>query len=423
MSRDRLTIALVLLAFFVLSLLSNILGPIVPDIIIGFHASLAAAAFLPFSFFIAYAAFSIPAGSLVERAGDKAVMAGSFALAAMGAFVFALFPRYPVAVLSLFVMGAGMASLQVVINPLLRVAGGEEHFAFNSALAQFLFGLASFLAPQVYAYFAAAPGGSGNPPALRRLMGALTPPAMPWMAMYWIFAALTGIMVLLTASAPLPRVERRADEKAGTLAMYKDLLREPAVWFYFVAIFAYVGSEQGTADWISEFLFRYHGIDPHSGGAMAVAWFWGLLTAGCFVGMILLKFFDSRRVLIGFSLGALTALSAALWGSRAVALAAFPLVGLFASIMWPTVISLALNSVDRYHGSLTGILCTGIAGGAICPLIIGRLGDRFGLRGGMMLLYLTFGVVASVGFWARPLVNNETLRTRKARPGEPIATG
>ena len=129
-----------------------------------------------------------------------------------------------------------------------------------------------------------------------------------------------------------------------------------------------VGCEQGSADWMSEFLARYHGYDPHGVGARAVAYFWGLLTAGCLVGMVLLKFFDGRRVLVGFSIGALVSLSAALFGPARVAVVAFPCVGLFASIMWPTIAALALNSVRSYHGPFAGILCTGIMGGAIVPL-------------------------------------------------------
>src|SRR5215469_7838158 len=183
-------------------------------------------------------------------------------------------------------------------------------------------------------------------------------------------------------------------------------------------MFAYVGSEQGTANWISRFLSSYHGFDPHTTGASAVSWFWGLMTIGCFFGMILLKAFDSRRVLLGFSIGALIALSAGLVGPAMVSLYAFPIIGFFASIMWPTVISLALNSVSEHHGSFAGILCTGIVGGAVVPLIIGRLGDLIGLRFGMMVLYLTFGCVLSVGLWSRPIITNATFG---AKPEKALA--
>ncbi|HEV7432753.1 MAG TPA: MFS transporter [Steroidobacteraceae bacterium] len=412
-SSSRFIVGLVFLIFFVISFLTNILGPLVPDIISGFRVSLAMAAVLPFSFFIAYGVMSIPAGFLVERWGEKTLIIVSFLCGTAGALSFALFPSYQVAIISLFVMGAGMAALQVAINPLLRVAGGEAHFAFNSAFAQLVFGAASFLSPMMYVYLVTNLGKDGRPAgALLRLLGSVTPATLPWVSIYWLFAFASAAMAVYVATLKLPTVERSADESAGTLAMYAILLRNPVTWLYFLSIVAYVGCEQGSADWMSQFLYRYHGYDPHSQGASAVSYFWGLLTAGCLVGMLLLKLYDSRRVLIGFSIGALLMLTLALFGPAQVSLLAFPCIGLFASIMWPTLVSLALNSVPAHHGPLAGILCTGIMGGAVIPLLIGSIGDRFGLRTGMLLLYVTFGCVLSVGFWARPLINNALIGAR-----------
>jgi len=122
--------------------------------------------------------------------------------------------------------------------------------------------------------------------------------------------------------------------------------------------------------------------------------------------MLLLKFIDSRKVLIGGSVGSLICLTAALFGPARVSLLAFPGVGLFTSVLWPIIISLALNSVTEHHGSFSGILSTALMGGAIIPVIIGKIGDLAGLRSGMAFLYVTFGFVLSVGFWARPLITN-----------------
>jgi len=114
MARSRYLVNIVFLTFFVMSLLTNILGPLVPDIISSFHVSLAAAAFLPFSFFIAYGVMSIPAGFLIERFGEKPVMIAAFLAGTAGSLSFALHPTYQVAVVSLFVMGSGMATLQSI---------------------------------------------------------------------------------------------------------------------------------------------------------------------------------------------------------------------------------------------------------------------------------------------------------------------
>lgn len=415
MARNRYMVGLVFLVFFVMSLLTNILGPIVPDIITSFGVSLTAAALLPFSFFIAYGVMSIPAGFLVERFSEKPVMIAAFTVGTIGSLSFAVHPTYAVAVVSLFLMGSGMATLQVAINPLLRVAGGEENFAFNSAFAQLIFGSASFVSPLIYSYLVVNLGKhslDGN--VLLRVLARITPAGLPWASMYWIFAVSTLLMIGVLWFLHFPQVHRTEEEQAGTLQMYRSLLRKPIVWLYFISVFAYVGSEQGTADWMSKFLSQYHGFDPHTTGATAVSWFWGLLTAGCFIGMLLLKIFDSRHVLIGTCVGAMCCLSAALFGPAHVAVIAFPAVGLFASVMWPILVSLSLNSVAEYHGAFAGILSTGIMGGAVVPVVIGHIGDVAGLRAGVAFLYLTFGCVLAVGFWARPIITNATLSLKKA---------
>lgn len=418
MPRNRYMVAIVFVTFFVMSLLTNILGPIVPDIISSFHVSLAMAAVLPFSFFAAYGVMSVPAGFLIERYREKAVMIGAFVAGTIGSLSFAIHPTFDVAAVSLFVMGSGMATLQTACNPLLRVAGGEENFAYNSSFAQLIFGIASFISPYIYSYLVAnlnTPGA--NQHALLRTLGAITPATLPWASMYWIFAVFTLLMTVVLALSKFPRVELTSEEAAGSWGAYGSLLRRPMVWAFFACVFCYVGSEQGAADWMSKFLSVYHGYDPHTTGATAVSWFWGLLTVGCFIGMLLLKLFDSRYVLRGTCLGAILCLTAALFGPARISVIAFPAIGLFASVMWPILVSLGLNSVAEYHGAFAGILSTGIVGGAFLPVIIGRVGDHFGLRTGVACLYFTFASVMSVGFWARPIITNATIDLSKPASG------
>ena len=417
MKRSYYAIGLILLTFFVISFLTNIIGPLVPDIIKSFDLSLTLVAFLPFAFFIAYAFMSIPSGILVEKIGEKKVMLLAFFMSFAGALFFALSPNYFVYMVSLFLIGSGMAMLQVAINPLLRVAGGEEHFAFNSVVGQLFFGLASFLSPLVYSYLVLNLSEVKAPAnVLINLLSKIVPEGLPWISIYWLFSAISLLMVIIIYFSTFPKVALKEDERVGAWKTHLQLLRNPMVILYFLGIFAYVGTEQGVASWISEFLLTYHGTDPQTQGAETVSLFWGLMTAGTVLGLILLKFVDSRKVLIGFSSAGVVCLSLALFtGSAAMAMIAFPLVGFFASVIWSVVISLALNSVPSHHGSLSGILVTGIAGGAIIPLIIGWLGDLYGLRIGMIFLYLTFGYIISIGFWSRPLVNNKTISLKEKK--------
>jgi FHS family L-fucose permease-like MFS transporter len=406
-------VGLFLLVFFVISFLTNILGPIVPDIIESFDLSLTLVAFLPFAFFIAYGIMSIPAGMLVEKIGAKQVMVLAFLISCLGALFFAWNPSYSTFIVSLFGIGTGMAMLQVAINPLLRVAGGESQFAFNSVLGQLFFGLASFLSPLFYSYIVLNIGNDEKGDMLTNFLAKIVPDNLPWISLYWVFAVISLLMVVIIWFVKFPKVELKEDEKVGALQTHLDLLKKPMVILYFLGIFAYVGTEQGVANWISQFLATYHDVDPQTQGASIVSYFWGMMTAGTVLGLILLKFMDSRKVLIVFTSAAIVCLLVSLLGSKSVALIGFPLVGFFASVMWSVIISLALNSVKSHHGSFSGILVTGIAGGAIVPLIVGSLGDAIGLKYGMFFLFITLLYILSIGFWSKPLINNDFIGKKK----------
>lgn len=410
MKRNYYIVALIMLTFFVISFLTNVIGPLIPDIIKDFHLSLTLVAFLPFAFFIAYGVMSIPSGMLIEKYQEKKIMVAAFIVAFFGSLLLALFPNYLTAVLSLFLIGCGMAMLQVVINPLLRTSGGEEHYAFNSVLAQLIFGGASFLSPLVYSYLVTTLNNKNQGLSVFR---SIVPENLPWISLYWLFAVISLLMVVVIAVSKFPKVELSNEEKAGPLQTHIMLFKKRVVVLFFIAMICYVGTEQGTANWMSQFLATYHGYDPQTTGATEVAYFWGLMTAGGILGLLLLKVMDSRKVLIIFTIIALALLTAALFGSATISLYAFPAIGFFASVMYPVIFSLALNSVSEHHGSFSGIIVTGIIGGAIVPLIIGWLGDKLGLRTGMLFLYITMGYILSVGFWAKPIITNKTIFDKK----------
>lgn len=385
MNRNLPIVLLILLIFFVISFLTNILGPIIPDIIESFDLSLGLAGFLPFSFFVAYGVMSIPSGLLAEKYHEKKVLIVAFMIAFGGALLFAVFTSFIVALLSLFIIGIGMAMLQVVINPLLRTAGGESHFAFNSVLGQLAFGAASFLSPMLYSHLVTHMHTDASASSLIKFLNPLVPEQLAWVSLYWVFAAIALVMVLILVFVRFPKVTLGDDEKINIRGAFKDLIANRRVHLYFLGIFCYVGTEQGIANWISKFLQTYHGLDPAIEGAQTISYFWGLLTIGCLLGLLLLKLMDSKKVLRIFTGGAILALLLSLFGPTEVALITFPLTGFFASVMWSVIVSLALNSVPRHHGTFSGLLCTGIVGGAVVPLIIGALADVAGLRWAMQI--------------------------------------
>lgn len=405
--KSIITVVLILLVFFVISFLTNILGALNPSIKDSFNLEFSSLGFMSIAFFSAYGIMSIPSGLLVEKYKAKKVMILAFGLATIGAFSFVLFPTFVVFLCSLFLIGSGMAMLQVVINPLLREAGGEEHFAFNSVLGQLAFGLAGVVGPYLFAYLMTNIGSADDQNSFVNTLSELVPSDLTWVSIYWIFGLVALIMTIIILLFRFPKIELTDDEKTGAWAMYKTLFQNKTVVLFFIGMLCYVGFEQGVSFWMSQFLETYHGIDSNTLGAEAVGNYWGLLTLGCLLGLVLLKIMDSKKVLLIFSSLAAIALVIALYGSADIALLAFPAVGFFTSVMYSIIFSLALNSVNEHHGSFGGIMCAGIIGGAIAPFIVGWLSDIFGLRGGMLFNFLTLAYILAIGIWAKPLVKNK----------------
>lgn len=407
-------VILVFIVFFVISFITNILGSINPNVSDSFHLSGAMTGLLPFSFFIAYGVMSIPSGMLVEKYKEKKNMAGGWIVATAGAFIFALYPRYGVFLGSLFLIGASMAMMQVVINPLLRVSGGEENFAFFSVAAQLVFGAASFISPYVYTYLVTNLGTdkeAGN--FILKTLGALTPDGLSWVSLYWVFGVITLLMVGVILISRFPVVERKEDEITEGWSTHLELFKNKTVLLFTLGIFCYVGTEQGIANWISEFLRTYHGLSPETVGAPTVGKFWGLMTIGCVLGLVLLKILDSKIVLRMFTVAAIVILALTLFGSVKMALFGFQALGFCLSVMYSVIFSLGLNSIEKHHGTVAGIMCSAIAGGAIVSLIVGQLKDWFGLRIGMLVIFLTLGYILSISFWAKPLIVNKTIQVKK----------
>jgi FHS family L-fucose permease-like MFS transporter len=414
MKRNYRIVALILITFFVISFLTNILGALNPSVSNSFGLSETMAGFLPFSFFIAYGVMSIPSGFMVERYGEKKLMIFAFLLALLGAILFANFSTFGVFLFTLFTIGTGMAILQVVINPLLRVAGGEEHYAFTSVLAQLIFGAASFVSPQVYSWLVINLDSPEKPSGwFIDVLSEIVPAEMSWVSMYWIFAIASLVMIFLIITMTFPKVELNEEEKIGSKATYLDLLKNKTVILYFLGIFTYVGAEQGISYWMSKFLKVYHGFDYETVGAAAVGNFWGLMTIGGILGLILLKIMDSKVVLKLFSGLSIMSLAVALYGDADASLYAFQTCGFFLSVMYPIILSLGLNSMTNHHGSFAGILMTGIMGGAVVQLLIGFVGDMVSLKFGMLINFIALAYVFSIGVWAKPIIKNKTINLRK----------
>ena len=266
-------VILIFLIFFAISFLTNILGSINPNVSDSFSLNGTMTGLLPFSFFIAYALMSIPSGMIVQKYDEKKSLVFAWILAFFGALLFSFFPVFPVFLCSLFLIGCGMALLQVALFPLLRVTGGEEHFAFNNLIVQLVFGVASFLSPFVYSYLVTNLSAQNiDKGSFYKFNG------FPYTSSFAMGFNLLDFCFYKFSDgsnhsfSPFSKSYKKEDEIVGAWETHIELFKQKTVILFFLGIFAYVGMEQGIANWISEFLRTYHGFKPESEGLQQLAY-------------------------------------------------------------------------------------------------------------------------------------------------------
>lgn len=388
-----------MVVFFVISFITNIIGPLIPQFIKTYNLSLVLASFLPLSFFFSYGVFSIPSGIFLERYGGKVIMTFAFLISSVGAGIIIAFPGYISFLISFFLIGTGMAILQVAINPLLRQAVSGENFAFFSIIGQLAFGSASFMSPIFYRFLLENDGNF----VLTSFKNS------PWMMIYFCFIFSVVILLVVLYFLKLPSKENHSEEKLDVYSLL-SFLKKRSTYFYFFGIFCYVGVEQGINNWSSEFLFQYHALDPERVGVEVISTFWGNLTIGTVVSLFLIKLISEKKLLNIYSLTSSLLVLTAIYGDAEISVLSFKLLGFSISGVWSVMISLGLNSVSKNHSTFTGILLTGIVGGAIFPFIIAFLGQVFGLKVGMHSLLIGLVYLSYVAFAAKPLVSNKIVK-------------
>ena len=407
--RNTKIIVFLNLMFFQVGLLESMMSALIPEMIQHFQVSYGLASAMPLAYFVAFALFCIPAGIAGAKYAPGKILFLGFLFALAGVLMFVVFLRYQTSALSLFMMGSAAAIIQVTAVPLVRKACGAENLAFHTTLNQLMFGLGAFLSPVIYSWLTTNMI-NGKINILRHII----PVGFEWTSAYWFFILLIIPLMLIVVFVRFPGQNDVSNSQTGKSA-YKELFRNKYVIFYFLSLAAYASCEQGIAAWMSKYFQDVHGLDPLTEGAFRLSLYWLLLIVGCLGGMILLKFFESRKVLAVLTVCAIVSLFLALYGGTDLSKIAFPMVAAFESVMWPVIMSLALNSVKKHHEVLTGFMFTASIGGALGPVIIGSMGDLFGLGTSLHYLFIPLLVVLSVAFLAKPLVANKTI-SKKQRP-------
>ena len=388
----------VMAVFFVISFITNIIGPLIPQFIKTYNLNLVLASFLPLSFFFSYGVFSVPAGIFLERYGGKIVMLSAFIISSSGAALIILMPGYLSFIFSFFMIGTGMAILQVAINPILRYAVSGENFAFFSIIGQLAFGSASFLSPVFYRFLLEK----------KIFFGLHIFNDEPWLWIYVLF--ILAIIALLVFLYFLKIPGNQSTSEKFDINVFSKFLNNRISYFYFFGIFSYVGVEQGINNWSSQFLYQYHSLDPEVVGVDVISAFWGNLTIGTIISLFLVKLIDEKKLLNIYALSSSIIVLLAIYGDSEISVLSFKLLGFSISGVWSVMISLGLNSVSKNHSVFTGILLTGIVGGAIFPFIVAGIGQLFNLKVGMHVILIGLVYLLYVSFMAKPLISNKTIK-------------
>ena len=357
--------------FFMMGFITCMNDILIPHLKKIFDLSYTQAMLVQFCFFTAYALMSIPAGKLVEKIGYKGGVIGGFLIAALGCVLFypaAGSASYPIFLGALFILATGIVLLQVAGNPYVTLLAKPGKESTTLTLIQAFNSLATTVAPPLGAALI--------------FVDATASKAQQVSSVQIPYLGLAGFMVLLAvvvAMIKLPDARQIANQETEHNHDGKT-----SVWQYkhmilgAVGIFCYVGGEVAIGSMMINVLEKVAGLS-HETGANYLAIYWGGAMVGRFVGTAVLNKFEPNKCLaFNASVVVVLILLALLLGGK-VAMWCLLCIGLFNSIMFPTIFSLGTKGLGKFTGQASGIICTAIVGGAIIPVAQGAFADTIGL--------------------------------------------
>jgi len=399
-------VALVVSLFFAWGFATVLIDTLIPKLKGLFQLNYAEAMLTQFAFFLGYLVFSIPASLLLARIGYFRQIVVGLGVMALGCLMFAPAAQlgiYPAFLLALFVMAAGITTLQVAANPLIALLGTSETSHSRLNLAQAFNSLGTTVGP----LFGAAlilKGGVEHPDAAK-----LAPEVLEAYrkaeahAVQAPFLGIAAALLLLALVFWFLRRSAAAPSAAPQGAAFKiSLLRRPRLALGAVSIFLYVGAEVSIGSLLVSYLMQEKtlGVVAATAGQL-VALYWGGAMVGRFIGSAVMRKVPAGLVLAACAVGAglLACLSAGTVGLvSAVAVLA---IGLCNSVMFPTIFTLGIEGLGEDTPQGSGLLCLAIVGGAVVPVITGMVADRAGLSVALLAPALCYVWIAIYGVISR----------------------
>ncbi|WP_063672783.1 L-fucose:H+ symporter permease [Dyella thiooxydans] len=391
--------------FFMWGFLTCLNDILIPHLKSIFQLSYAQVMLVQFTFFGAYFLMALPAGKLVAGLGYKKGIVAGLAIAGVGALGFwpaAGLHSYPAFLGALFVLATGITVLQVAANPYVALLGPEKTSSSRLTLAQALNSFGTFLAPW-FGGMLILSSVVKSPTELAAMAPAdqLAYQAQQAHAVQGPYVGLAVVLFLLALfvwAFRLPALTEATDKGDHDRHSFAEVLRHPHVLFGVIAIFCYVGAEVSLGSFMVNYLSMPDiGHMSEQEAAKYVSYYWGGAMIGRFIGSGLMATMSPRKLLAAFASVNMLLVLTTMMSHGNVAMYSVIAVGLFNSIMFPTIFALGIERLGPMTSKASSLLIMAIVGGAIVPWVQGVLADRFGLQHAFILPLLCYAYIVFYG--------------------------
>lgn len=405
--------------FFLWGFITVLVDSLIPRLKDVFTLTYFQAGLVQFAFFGAYFVLSIPAGFILSKIGYKKGIVLGLSTMAIGCLLFypaASYRVFGIFMLAYFVLAGGMTILQVAANPYVAVLGSEEGASSRLNLSQAFNSLGTAIAPAIGAMFIL----SDTVKTKEEIAGLTTVQKEAYLvseasAVQSPFLGIAGFVIVLAivfVFVQLPKLMEKVPEGG-----YKTLLGKKSLMMGAIGIFVYVGAEVAIGSYLVNYFMDMNLFEAIKNNEMMrsisegilnqdlatvdnkaivgafVTFYWSGAMIGRFIGAYLTKIIAPSKVLSWFAIGALALILVSINTSGFVAMWSILAVGLFNSIMFPTIFTLAIDGLDDLKPQASGILCTMIVGGAIIPPFYGLLTDNIGFKLAFVLVLLCYAYI------------------------------
>lgn len=396
--------------FFIWGFITCLNDILIPHLKSVFTLNYTQAMLVQFCFFTAYFVVSVPSGYLVEKIDYKGGIIAGLSIAGIGCLLFypaAGLHSYPLFLAALFVLASGICLLQVAANPYVTLLGPPETASSRLTMTQAFNSLGTTLAPYFGALLilsgAVKSAGEIKRLNLDELSAYQTAQAAVVQNPYLLLAAVLFFIAAGFALLKLPAIKPAAPPaNAENVSAEHD---RGSAWAYphlilgAIGIFVYVGGEVSIGSFLINFLGEpgIAGLAEQDAGKY-VSFYWGGAMVGRFAGAAVMQKIHAGKALAFNAVTAAVLVLITMNTGGAVAMWTLLSVGLFNSIMFPAIFSLAVSGLGKHTGQGSGILCAAIVGGAILPVVQGFFADRIGIQAAFFIPVLCYGYIAYYGW-------------------------